>query len=57
VDGLGVVRGIPPDSAQAALTYYFNDGRVVRKRTTYGLVEEDGRLKINSSTVLSSVTL
>jgi serine/threonine protein kinase len=51
------VRGIPPDSAQATLTYYFNDGRVVRERTTYGLVDEGGRLKINSSTVLSSVTL
>ena len=51
------VRGIPPDSAQATLTYYFNDGRVVRERTAYGLVEEGGRLKINSSTVLNSVTL
>jgi serine/threonine protein kinase len=51
------VRGIPPDSAQAILTYYFNDGRVVRERTAYGLVNEGGRLKINSSTVLSSVTL
>ena len=51
------VRGIPPDSAQATLTYYFNDGRVVRERTAYGLVSEGGRLKINSSTVLSSVTL
>jgi eukaryotic-like serine/threonine-protein kinase len=51
------VRGIPPDSAQATLTYYFNDGRVVRERTAYGLVNEGGRLKINSSTVLSSVTL
>jgi serine/threonine protein kinase len=51
------VRGIPPDSAQATLTYYFNDGRVVRERTAYGLVDEGGRLKINSSTVLSSVTL
>jgi len=51
------VRGIPPDSAQATLTYYFNDGRVVRERTAYRLVEEGGRLKINSSTVLSSVTL
>jgi eukaryotic-like serine/threonine-protein kinase len=51
------VRGIPPDSAQAMLTYYFNDGRVVRERTAYGLVDEGGRLKINSSTVLSSVTL
>ena len=51
------VRGIPPDSAQATLTYYFNDGRVVRERTAYGLVNEGGRLKINSSTVLGSVTL
>jgi serine/threonine protein kinase len=51
------VRGIPPDSAQATLTYYFNDGRVVRERTAYGVVNEGGRLKINSSTVLSSVTL
>jgi eukaryotic-like serine/threonine-protein kinase len=51
------VRGIPPDAAQATLTYYFNDGRVVRERTTYGLVEDGGRLKINSSTVLNSVTL
>jgi eukaryotic-like serine/threonine-protein kinase len=51
------VRGIPPDSAQATLTYYFNDGRVVRERTAYGLVNEGGSLKINSSTVLSSVTL
>jgi hypothetical protein len=51
------VRGIPPDSAQATLTYYFNDGRVTRERTAYGLVNEGGRLKINSSTVLSSVTL
>src|SRR5687768_3714941 len=52
------VEGIPPDSAQATLTYYFNDGRVVRERTAYGLlVDEGGRLKINSSTVLSSVTL
>jgi serine/threonine protein kinase len=51
------VTGIPPDSAQATLTYYFNDGRVTRERTAYGLVNEGGRLKINSSTVVSSVTL
>jgi eukaryotic-like serine/threonine-protein kinase len=50
-------KGIPPDSAQATLTYYFKDGRVVRERTAYGLVNEGGRLKISSSTVLSSVTL
>jgi eukaryotic-like serine/threonine-protein kinase len=51
------VKGMPPDSAQATITYYFKDGRVVRERTGYGLVNERGRLKINSSTVLSSVTL
>ena len=51
------VRGIPPRSAQATITYYFKDGRVVRERTAYGMVNEGGRLKINSSTVLSSVTL
>jgi hypothetical protein len=51
------VRGIPPDSAQATLTYNFTDGRVVRERTAYKLVSDGGRLKINSSTVLSSVTL
>jgi eukaryotic-like serine/threonine-protein kinase len=49
------VSGIPPDAAQATLTYYFKDGRVVRERTAYGLVNEDGHLKISSSTVLSSV--
>ena len=51
------VRGIPPRSAQATLTYYFKDGRVVRERTAYGLVNDEGRLRINSTTVLSSVTL
>jgi len=51
------VKGIPPNGARATLTYYFKDGRVVRERTAYGLVNEDGRLKISSSTVLSSVTL
>ena len=51
------VRGVPPSSAQATITYYFKDGRVVRERTGYGLVNDGGRLKINSTTVLSSVTL
>ena len=59
VDRISVadVRGIRPRSAQATLTYYFKDGRVVRERTAYGLVNEGGRLKISRSTVLSSVTL
>jgi eukaryotic-like serine/threonine-protein kinase len=51
------VSGIPPRSARATITYYFKDGRVVRERTAYGLVNEGGRLKISSTTVLSSVTL
>jgi hypothetical protein len=50
------VTGLPPGRAQATVTYYYKDGRVVTERTGYGLVEEDGRLKISSSTVLSSVT-
>ena len=59
VDRISVadVRAMPPRSAQATITYHFKDGRVVRERTAYGLVNEQGQLKINSSTVLSSVTL
>jgi hypothetical protein len=59
VDRISVadVRGMPPGSAQATLTYYFKDGRVVRERTAYGLAKDGGRLKIDSTTVLSSVTL
>ena len=59
VDRISVadVTGMPPSSAQATLTYYFKDGRVVRERTAYGFVNDGGRLKINSTTVLSSVTL
>jgi eukaryotic-like serine/threonine-protein kinase len=51
------VSGNPPGSARATITYYFKDGRVVRERTAYGLVKEGARLKISSTTVLSSVTL
>ena len=47
--------GLPPGRAQATITYFYKGGRVVTERTAYGLVEEDGQLKINSSTVLSSV--
>jgi serine/threonine protein kinase len=54
---LSNVTGSPPNSAQATITYYFKDGRVVRERTAYGLVNEGGLLKISSSTVLSSVTV
>ncbi len=48
--------GTPPGTAQATITYYFKDGRVVRERTSYGLVNDGGVLKINSSKVLSSST-
>jgi hypothetical protein len=59
VDRISVadVRGMPPSAAQATITYYFRDGRVVRERTAYGLINDSGDLKINSTTVLSSVTL
>ncbi|HZA30730.1 MAG TPA: protein kinase [Propionibacteriaceae bacterium] len=51
------VTGSPPGSAQATLTYYYKDGRVVRERTAYGLINDGGVLKINSSTVLNSTTM
>ena len=51
------VKGSPPRSAQLTITYYFKDGRVIRERTAYGLINDNGRLKINSSTVLSSTPL
>jgi serine/threonine protein kinase len=51
------VKGSPPRSAQVTITYYFKDGRVIRERTAYGLINDNGRLKINSSTVLSSTPL
>jgi len=50
------VSASPPGRAQATLTYYFKDGRVVTERTAYELVRQGGSLKINGSTVLSSST-
>ena len=50
------VTGKPPDKAEATVTYVYKDGRVVRERTAFGLVNDDGTLKINSSKVLSSST-
>ena len=44
-----------PGSVTATLTYEYADGRVFVERTSYRLVEEDGILKIDRSTVLSSV--
>ena len=50
------VTGKPPDRAEATVTYVYKDGRVVRERTAFGLVDDGGTLKINSSSVLSSST-
>jgi serine/threonine protein kinase len=48
------VVGRPPGSAEATVTYFYKDGRIVDEDTEFGLVRQDGILKIDSSTVLSS---
>jgi eukaryotic-like serine/threonine-protein kinase len=50
------VRGTAPATAQANVTYHYRGDRVVMERTSYRLVQEDGILKIDDSTVLSSST-
>jgi hypothetical protein len=45
------VTGSPPSTVTATVAYTTKGGQVVRERTTFGLVEEGGVLKINSSTV------
>lgn len=59
VDDLAIadVTSSAPDRAQATLTYYFKDGRVVQEVTAYRLAEEAGVLKIAATSVLSSVGL
>ena len=51
-----VVSATPPSRVRATLTYYLNDGRVMTEATVFELVEEEGALKIDDSTVLSSST-
>jgi hypothetical protein len=48
------VTGTPPGAAEATVTYHYRDGRVVVEDTKFGLVRQDGILKIDSSSVLSS---
>jgi hypothetical protein len=48
------VKSNPPNSTIATVTYFYEDGRVVDERTAYGLVNDGGVLKINSTRVLSS---
>src|SRR3954465_11636449 len=50
------VRATPPGTVQATITYHYRGDRVVEERTSYRLVEQDGILKIDDSTVLSSST-
>jgi eukaryotic-like serine/threonine-protein kinase len=50
------VSAKPGGVVDATINYFFNDGRVVEERTSYGLVAEDGLWKIDSSTVSSSQT-
>jgi hypothetical protein len=49
------VSASPPGSVTATITYDYEDGRRFVERTAYRLVREVGRLKIDRSTVLSSV--
>jgi hypothetical protein len=47
------VTGSPPSTATALITYTTKAGAVIRERTTFGLVNEGGVLKIARSTVTS----
>jgi hypothetical protein len=46
--------GTAPNSVQATINYTYKDGRVVHELTRYGLVNDGGTWKIDSSTVLNS---
>ncbi len=51
VSGVSVTQ---PGTVQATLNYFYQDGRVVEERTSFGLVAEDGIWKIGNTAVLSS---
>ncbi|HEX8078735.1 MAG TPA: serine/threonine-protein kinase [Jatrophihabitans sp.] len=42
------VVGIPPNTVQATVNYVFSNGTEASERTTFGMVSEEGVLKINS---------
>jgi serine/threonine protein kinase len=46
------VSGSSPGTADATITYFFKNGRQSTDRTEFGLVRQDGVLKINSSQVV-----
>ncbi|HET7820070.1 MAG TPA: protein kinase [Ornithinibacter sp.] len=52
---LADVSASTPGSVTATVTYHYDDGRVFVERTSYRLVREGGELKIDESSVLSSV--
>jgi eukaryotic-like serine/threonine-protein kinase len=49
------VSASAPGSVTATVTYEYEDGRVFVERTNYRLVRDDGDLKIDRSSVISSV--
>jgi hypothetical protein len=49
-------KGARPSNAEATITYYYKDGKVAVEQTAFGMAQEDGILKIDSSTVLNSQT-
>jgi eukaryotic-like serine/threonine-protein kinase len=48
------VKSTAPSSVVATLRYDYKDGRTFIERTSYSLVPDGGRLKIDRSSVLSS---
>ena len=56
IDAVSVsdVTASAPGSVTATVTYDYADGRVYVERTNYRLARQDGRLKIDRSSVLSS---
>jgi hypothetical protein len=56
IDSVSVsdVTASAPGSVTATVTYDYADGRVFVERTSYRLVRQDGNLKIDRSSVLSS---
>ena len=56
IDAVSVsdVTASAPGSVTATVTYDYRDGRVFVERTSYRLVRQDGRLRIDRSSVLNS---
>jgi hypothetical protein len=46
----------PPDSVTVTIDYHYRTGGVEVERTSFGLVQQDGRWKIDRSSVLSHHT-